>query len=68
MKYSFQSLSYMKYLGISFSNKGKTVYWYTLPNQGYVGLTAHKELVEYREDNPAEDFDFIPAGELDPIC
>lgn len=68
MKYSFQSLSYMKYIGISFSNKGKPVYWWTLPNQqGYVGLTARKEFVEYREDNPTNDFDFIAANELDPI-
>lgn len=69
MKYSFSSISYMNYIGIGFSNKGKPVYWWTLPNnQGYVGLTARKEFVEYREDNPTNDFDFIAANELDPIC
>ncbi len=69
MKYSFQSLVNMKYLGIGFSNKGEIVYWYSfIDRPGYVGLTARKSFVEYREDNPTDDFDFIAANELDLIC
>lgn len=68
MKYSFCSLSVMEYVGVGFSNKGETVYWWILPNnQGWVGLTARKEFVEYRDDNPADDFDFIAADELEPV-